>query len=274
MYLNIAKDAAKKSALLSKDSSASASLKRAQLKDLVRSMNLALQHSGQQLNAEIEQEMRQVSAAVGVDMKKWLSKAGMPKLKVMFASVPDDVVKRVATGSIYKEKWTLSGAIWGDIKAKQDDINFIVAEGIAANKSTYDIAKDLEKYVDPKAKKDWQWSKVYPRTGKIIDYNAQRLARTMLTHAYQQAVEQHIKYNPFVSGVVWHTAHSGRVCELCKEREGKFYRKGEAPLDHPNGMCFLEAQTQPLDDVADQLADWVNGADRPDIDRYYQFLKE
>lgn len=274
MYLDIARDAAKRSALLSKDSSASASLKRAQLKDLVRSMNLALQNSANQLDQDLLDEMRQISMAVGVDMEKWLSKAGMPMMKGMFASVPDDIVKRVATGKIYQQKWTLSGAIWGDVKAKQDDINSIVAEGIAANKSTYDIAKDLEKYVDPTAKKDWNWSKVYPRTAKVIDYNAQRLARTMLTHAYQQAVEQHIRYNPFVSGVIWHTAHSGRVCELCKEREGKFYRKGEAPLDHPNGMCFLEAQTQSLDDVADQLADWVNGANRPDIDRYYQFLKK
>ena len=70
------------------------------------------------------------------------------------------------------------------IKNTQGDIQYIVAQGIASQKSAFDIAKDLEKYVDPSAKKDWAWSKVYPGTKKVVDYNAQRLARTMVSHAY------------------------------------------------------------------------------------------
>lgn len=93
------------------------------------------------------------------------------------------------------------------------------------NKSAFDIAKDLEEYVDPKAKKSWDWKKVYPGVSSKIDYSAQRLARTMPAHAYQQSLEATVKNNPFIDGYIWHSGTGKRTCEICRERDGKFLQK-------------------------------------------------
>ena len=57
------------------------------------------------------------------------------------------------------------------------------------NCSYYEIAKDLESYVRPNARLPWNLrmadgKKIYK---KQIDYNAQRLARTLVQHGYQQS---------------------------------------------------------------------------------------
>lgn len=55
-------------------------------------------------------------------------------------------------------------------------------------------------------------------------------------------------------------------------RDGKFYKKDELPLDHPNGMCTFTAAIPDMNDVADSLADWVNGKDNPELDNYASYL--
>ena len=148
-----------------------------------------------------------------------------------------------------------------------------MAAGVAANKSAYEIAKDLEQYVNPNAKKEWDWSKVYPGTTKKVDYNAQRLARTMVSHAYQQSLLATTKHNPFVTGYRWRSAHVSRTCELCNERDGQVYSADDLPLDHPNGMCtFLVELSGSLTDVADRLGNWVNGAEDPELDNWYKSM--
>lgn len=158
-------------------------------------------------------------------------------------------------------------------KKAQQDINSIIAKGIAENKSSYDIAKDLEKYVNPSAKKDWDWSKVYPGTNKKVDYNAQRLARTMVSHAYQYSFVQTTKHNPFVEDYIWRSAGSERTCEICAERNGKHYAKDKLPLDHPNGLCTFIANTPDnMEDIADRLADWAHGKSDPELDEFVKSL--
>jgi SPP1 gp7 family putative phage head morphogenesis protein len=168
----------------------------------------------------------------------------------------------------------LSRSIWNSTSKAKKDINTIIAEGIAQNKSTYDIAKDLEKYVNPSAKKDWAWSKVYPGTNKVVDYNAQRLARTMVSHAYQQAFVRVTKPNPFVTKYRWLASNSNRVCELCNSRDGVLFEKDDLPMDHPNGMCtFTAVIDQPMTDIADRIADWALGQPDSELDTFAQFLQ-
>lgn len=191
-----------------------------------------------------------------------------------YMNVPKTVVDTLVSGQLYKGNWNLSYAIWSDVQNKQNDIVEIVAKGIGENKSAYDIAKDLEKYVNPNARKDWDWSKVYPGTSRKIDYNAQRLARTMVSHAYQQSLERVCKYNPFVTGFIWHAVMTERTCELCASRDGQFFEKGDLPLDHPNGMCTFEAAIpDDMNKIADRLAAWVNGKKDKTLDAWYQDMK-
>lgn len=271
MYEQLADKVAQEAERLSKDESVSARLKELQLKDLEKSLKEAISEADRKIAKDIEQDSTQVAEAVCNDIKKWQESIGL-KIEGVFASVPHDIVEMVASGKLYSGKWSLSSAIWRDIQHTQKDINTIIAEGIAANKSAYDIAKDLEKYVNPAARKDWDWGKVYPGTKKVVDHNAQRLARTMVTHAYQQSLVAACAKNPFVEVFVWHTAHSDRVCPICQEREGKEFPKNDLPLDHPNGMCTQEPKIGDLTDISNRLANWANGAPDPELDGWYDDL--
>lgn len=271
MYTQLSDEVAQQADRLSHDPSVSAILKQQQLKDLQKGLNKALEKNGAVLQNDIQLSMRSVISSVGGDVSDWLKLFGL-SVNSSLASVEDSIVRSVMFGKVYKEKWYLSEAIWGDVQLKKDDIQTIIAKGIAGNKSVYDIAKDLEKFVNPFAVKPWDWSKVYPGTAKVIDYNAQRLARTMISHAYQQAIERSVQYNPFVTGIQWHSSGS-RPCKLCQDRDGRVYSKGEMPMDHPNGMCYWTAVTQDMDTVAGRLADWVNGEDDPEVERYIKSLQ-
>lgn len=268
---------------LSKDESVSASLKEWQLREIRVQLQRSLETVGTKVNGVVRQSMTTTSQQVVAANKDWLQRAGMPQIivKAAYQNVPAEVVERVASGQLYKDNWTLSSAIWADIHTKQDDIWKIVAKGIALNKSSYDIAKDLESYVDPTARKQWDWNKVYPGVTTKIDYSAQRLARTAVSHAYQQAFDETVKPNPYIEAVQWNNAHSGRVCPLCIELaetdqyglgEGVF-PKGEEPLDHPNGMCYLTAvMVKSLTEIASDIHSWIAGAPNPALDVYARYL--
>src|SRR5699024_8242772 len=139
-------------------------------------------------------------------------------------------------------------------------IQTIISRGILAQKPAYDLAKDLETYLRPEARKPWDWGKVYPGVSRQVDYSAQRLARTAVTHAYQLSLERATKDNRYVEGYRWHSAGGGRVCPLCQQRNGKLYEKGNLPLDHPNGMCVVTAEiSKSYEEIGRELGDWAAG---------------
>ena len=156
----------------------------------------------------------------------------------------------------------------------QDEINSIIAKGVAGNLPVYDIAKDLQKYVNPSAAKSWEWSKVYPNSRKKIDYNAQRLARTMVSHAYSQSVIDTAKNNPFIRKVEWRSAFAhGRTCDICADLDGQVFDPSDVPLDHPNGLCTLIPVVDDLDSVASRIGDWANGKEDKELDKFKNYLE-
>lgn len=228
--------------------------------------------------------MVEVSKAVIQDVHGFLRNSGFrPNLvEGSFSYVPTDVVRNIMSGSLYNKKEYLSNSVWKDLNKTESDIRRIVSKGIASGKDTYDIAKDLEKYVNPEVRKDVRWYKDYPGTKRVVDYNAQRLARTMVSHAYQQSLKLACEENPFVVAYRWITADlHGRTCELCRYRayenhhglgEGIF-PKNELPLDHPNGFCEFEpVMFGELDEIIDRVKDWDNSpiGTYPEIDRYVE----
>ena len=248
-------------------------LRKIYLERLQQQINEELTALGRDVQSLIQTNMAAVAGAAVDDSLALLSKMGFP-IQGAFSSVPSDVVKSLLTGQVYDGRWSLSRSIWNSTTKAKKDINTIIAEGIAQNKSTYDIAKDLEKYVNPSARKDWAWSKVYPGTNKVVDYSAQRLARTMVSHAYQQAFVRTTKPNPFVTKYKWLASNSNRVCELCNSRDGVLFEKDDLPMDHPNGMCtFTAVIDQSMTDIADRLADWALGKPDPELDTFAQFLQ-
>ena len=250
----------------------SGALRSMYLSKLKGQINEQLSVLSKDLERTIKRNMGEVSDAVIMDNLRFLKYVDMP-IQGAFSHVSRDVIESIITGRIYQGDWSLSRAIWFHTKKAKADINSIIAQGIAMNKGSYDIAKDLEKYVNPSAKKEWDWNKVYPGTVKKIDYNAQRLARTLVTHAYQQAFVRTTQPNPFVTKYKWLSSNSHRVCPLCASRDGELFEKNSLPLDHPNGMCTVVAVMESsMLDIADRIANWANGSNDPELDKYYEFL--
>lgn len=201
----------------------------------------------------------------------WLKNMGFPVNGVdsAFVSVPDQTVRRLVTGQIYDTGWSLSKSIWGDNEDTLKKLYAYVAQGVAENMPIKDIAKNLSAYVSPDRYKMWNLvapdgKRIYP---KNVEYNSQRLARTLIQHGYQTSFIAVTEKNPFVIDYIWR-ANGSRVCQLCMDRDGQHYKKDELPLDHPNGMCTMEPNTDP--DIEDKLADWINSIDGtyPDLDAF------
>ena len=250
--------------------SVSESLKKVYLEGLLKDMNSSLDSLERVVQSTILEATEQAgNLAVKASLES-MEKAGLSfGIKGAYSYVPRKEIANILSGQLYGKNWTFSKAIWGAEKKMKEDLEKIVARGLAGNKPIYDIAKDLEKYVDPSARKPWDWGKVYPGTSKVVDYNAQRLARTMIQHSFQQSMVQAQFYNPFCKGIMWHSVGiHGRTCAICMERDGKVFLVKDLPLDHPNGLCYFEPVLDDMNAIADRLADWTKGGSDPDLDTY------
>lgn len=287
LYVDVSKEVADRAKFFQNRTNISSVLRTQYLKEMQDQLNQRITDIDNQTTSIIESGMKDVARAVVQDNAKMMEKMGFTNFtsSTAFLYVPDTVVKEVASGKLYEGRWDLSKAIWGDNKQKLDEINYIVAKGIAENKSAYDLAKDLEKYVNPNVRKDWEWSKVYPGTRKVVDYCAQRLSRTMVSHAYAESFVRTTKDNPFIEAYKWLTSNSDRVCPICIERSETdqyglgvgVYPKDELPLDHPNGMCTFEiVTTGSLEQIGSKLHDWMYGEGdeqlNSKIDKYVESL--
>lgn len=271
-YKQVADKVKKKLKSIPDNGTATSALKKQQLQQLKKLLDSEYKSMRDKIGKQIEQKAKETTQGPINAAKEFAKKLGFVKLEGSYASVPNDVISSIVTGQVYDGDWSLSSALWKDVQHKQKDINKVIADGVSMNKSTFDIAKDLEEYVDPKAKKSWDWKKVYPGVSSKIDYSAQRLARTMPAHAYQQSLEATVKNNPFIDGYIWHSGTGKQTCEICRERDGKFFAKGKLPMDHPNGRCTFITKGQSMMDISDRLADWVNGKSDKGIDKYMEDL--
>ena len=280
LYEGWAEDIADRAKFYSTKTNASAAVSERYYKELYAQMKAQSNELGKEIQGLITSNIYTIADSVVASNVNWLKEFGFSEdgLNAAFSYIPNDVVQRLVTGQIYQGGWNLSQRIWSDSQQTQKDVYQIMARGLAEQKSVYEIAKDLESYVKPSAKLSWNpvLAMKNTKTGEIefkriykkqVDYNAQRLARTLAQHGYQQSFIATTQKNPFITEYVWHS-NGSRVCDLCKARDGKHYKKTELPMDHPNGMCIMEPVV--VKDMVDQLADWFNSPDGtyPEIDAF------
>lgn len=192
----------------------------------------------------------------------------------MFSQVKDNIVKDIISGNLYKDNRSLSSRIWTYGQEFKKDIQYTINQAILEKKSAIELAKDLEQFVKEPAKRETTWGKVYPNLkNKKVDYNAMRLARTSINHAYQTSTIQSSNMNPFVEGIEWRSALiHGRTCDICRERHGQIFPKDDVPLDHPNGLCtMVPVINKSLDKIATELKDWIDGnSSNKKLDDWYK----
>jgi len=221
-------------------STSSAVLSERLFRDLESMLIEASERVSNNVEGIITINMRTMSETVVSSNTKWLTSLGFDTV-VIHASmslIPNAVVQRLVTGQLYESGWSLSKSIWTDNQATQKQIYEIVAGGMAQNKSIYEMSKDLERWVNPDKMRPWNLRnaagrKIYPRE---VDYNSQRLARTLVQHSYQQSFVEATKDNDLVECYRWES-NGSRACPICIDRDGKHFPKDDLPLDHPNGMC-------------------------------------
>lgn len=271
LYEDWADEIGERAKYYSHKSTASAPVSERYYRELQKQLRATSQQVSNDIYKKIKGNIYLISDAVVKDNVDWLASFGfsMEGLNAVFSYVPDEIVRNLITGQIYESGWSLSQRIWSDNEKTLKDIYRVMAKGLAENKPIYEIAKDLEAYVRPGARLPWNLTahdgvRIFK---KQVDYNAQRLARTLVQHGYQQSFVAVTKNNPFITEYVWRS-NGSRVCELCKARDGQHYKKDELPLDHPNGMCTMEPVV--VKNMVDQLADWFNSPDGtyPEIDAF------
>lgn len=271
LYESWADEIGERAKYYSLKSNASAPVSERYYRELQKQLRATSQEISNEIYNKIKNNMYTISDAVIADNVNWLKSFGFSAdgLNAAFSYVPDSVVRNLITGQIYESGWSLSKAIWSDNEKALKDIYQVMAKGLAENKPIYEIAKELEAYVNPARRLPWNLTandgvRIYK---KQVDYNAQRLARTLVQHSYQQSFIAATKNNPFITEYVW-ISNGSRVCELCMSRDGQHYKKDELPMDHPNGMCVMEPVV--ADDMVDKLSDWFNSPDGtyPEIDEF------
>ena len=124
-------------------------------------------------------------------------------------------------------------------------INRCIAQGVGAT----EMSQNLKEFAMG-GHHTWSRNKIREKLGDGyarkygsggLDYEALRLARTTLTHQAQIAVINSSKINPYLQFVKWHSDHqAGRTCQQCIDRDGQLFKIDEVPLDHPNGMCWIQ----------------------------------
>lgn len=290
LYKEWAKDIEEKIKYYEHHPAPSSIVKARQMKELKNSLEQASMNVSNDVYRTVRINSFIVVSSVNECSAKWLADLGIASPKSLkMTNVEHRIVRNILNGQVYSNRWNLSKAIWGDNNKTLHDIYTFLSRGVAENKPVFEIAKDVERYVNPAKAKPWnkrlkftsdvpkngfiynpktgkyeQWAKLYKSK---VDYNAQRLGRTIVQHSYQQAFVEGTKDNPFIIKYQWFAAGS-RSCPLCEERDGQLFEKDELPLDHPNGQCIIEPYFD--DNWENKLKDWLNSPEGtyPDIDNF------
>lgn len=280
LYERWADDIGKKAKAYSKKEAPSYWVKERQAKVLEKQLRETSKQVINEAYGIIKNNMYLTSNAIVKDAVEFGKKMGIPEntLSAAFTSVADNSIRNIITGNVYDSGWSLSSRIWGNNEQTLKDVYGLVAQGLAQNTSMYEIAKSIESYVRPSAAKgwnpllktkntqtgEWEYKRIYK---KQVDYNAQRLGRTLIQHSYQQSFVAVTKNNPFIESYQW-LSNGSRVCEICADRDGQIFEKQDLPLDHPNGMCTMLPVVDP--NLEDKIADWFNSEDGvyPEIDQF------
>lgn len=243
------------------------------LNDYRKQFRKAVSELNDMLHKQITGAMEQSATyAADIQSKMFDMLNVKPTFSNMFTRIPKETVYELVNGGFYKDGKGLSKRIWFNEKKANADFDYIIQKGLAEKRSIADIVDDLSKYVNPNAKRDMDFKKIYPNIGnRQIDYNAFRLAVTSISHAYQLSMQRSCKANPFVEGIKWNISNSHRnTCSVCRSRNGKIYKSDELPLDHPNGICyFTPVVPKSMEDIGSELRNWVNGGSNPTLDKWY-----
>ena len=186
-----------------------------------------------------------------------------------------NIVEQMIKGEVYKDGVGLDSRLWSATNASGRKIEDVITSCLARGISSAEASKIIAQFAKS-GHHTWDKNKIREKLGNKyankygtggLDYEALRLMRTTNTHMAQLTVMNSDKVNPYNKFVKYHTGHAGsRTCSICRDRDGKIYPIHDAPLDHPNGLCWLspvmskDGKTElSLADMVDDMNDYFDG---------------
>ena len=193
---------------------------------------------------------------------------GKHKLQALVDITNRKTVEQMIKGKVYYNGRGLDKLLWDATKCSKDKLNLAITSCIAQGMGAGDMSEVLKEFAMG-GHHTWSRNKIREKLGPGyarrysggLDYEALRLARTTLTHQAQLATLATSKINPYMDAVIWHSDHqAGRTCQLCLDRDGTKFKLDNVPLDHPNGMCWLEpAYSMTPEEMAKDMKAWAEG---------------
>ncbi len=186
-----------------------------------------------------------------------------------------NIVEQMIKGEIYKDGVGLDSRLWSATNASGRKIEDAITSCLARGISSAEASKIIAQFAKS-GHHTWDKKKIREKLGNKyankyetggLDYEALRLMRTTNTHMAQLSVMNSDKVNPYNKFVKYHAGHAGsRTCSMCRDRNGKIFPIHDAPLDHPNGLCWLspvmskDGKTEmSLADMVDDMNDYFDG---------------
>lgn len=186
-----------------------------------------------------------------------------------------NIVEQMIKGEVYKDGVGLDSRLWSATNASGRKIEDVIISCLARGISSAETSKIISQFAKS-GHHTWDKNKIREKLGNKyankygtggLDYEALRLMRTTNTHMAQLTVMNSDTVNPYNKFVKYHTGHAGsRTCSICRDRDGKIFPIHDAPLDHPNGLCWLspvmskDGKTElSLADMVDDMNDYFDG---------------
>jgi len=186
-----------------------------------------------------------------------------------FATVPRDALNSLLARTHMDGK-TFSKRIWDFRKYSHNVISQTVSRGILEGKSAYELSRELEAFLvmskdEAKAfsrvwaeKHTEEWKAAWKTRGRL-KYNAMRLARTEINHAFREGSVQSAKRAPWVRGLKWRLSASHPKPDICDEWASAdpsgmgpgVYLPDDTPVDHPTGFCFVTDELVSKEELMD-----------------------
>lgn len=182
-------------------------------------------------------------------------------------------VSKLIQGGYYKDGKTLDQRIWNITKSNARDIDTLIKVNVTRGANARTLAKEVDKYVNPL--KRTEAKTIVNGMSSRVSYQAQRLARTSITHAFAETTIENAKTNLFNKGIKWNLSASHSVkmhgkTDVCDDYNGKIFKTDEVPLQHPNCGCYLEEVMEDMDKVIEELKAWTRGGPNPKLDKWYE----
>lgn len=201
-----------------------------------------------------------------------------PNLLESLYSTNQNVINKIVEGGLYKDNKSLSERIWNYSGKNINDVQNILLKGMIQKKPIQEIINELNVYTGGGNSN----VAAIKRTYGNMNYNALRLLRTSLNHAFTETMKDECRYNPFVEGYKWelsgvHDQRMHGMTDICDEYANSdeynmgrgVYPKNVDRYIHPNCLCIQTPYiTKSMEDIADEINKWIKDEKNNGIDKW------